>query len=136
MFFVKGTRVRELTPRLTHKISQTLTKRCDIRNLFLFLGIEENKIDTVFQNNKDEIEGAVYQLMIEWRKRQRTRAETYDTLWKALTDEEVNLSSITYEVLKVLPAEVIQEKPILLNASNERVNDELNEKVRTEHFIY
>ena len=103
---------RELSPRLTLKVSDKLNKKRDIRNLFLFLGIEESKINTIFQNNKDEIEEAVYQLLIEWRKRQRTRGEAYNVLWKALTDEEVNLSSIAYEVLKEPPIEETNGSPI------------------------
>ena len=73
--------------------------------------MEQHKINTIFHNNKDDIEESVYQMMIEWQKRQRDREEAYCALWKALTDEEVNLSSIAYEVLKNPPIEDINTKP-------------------------
>ena len=45
--------------------------------------------------------------MTKWRKRMTGSEEAYTALWKALTDQEVNLASIAYEVLKEPPTEKI-----------------------------
>ena len=74
--------------------------------------MEQHKINTIFQNNKDDIEESVYQLMIEWQKRQKDREEAYCALWNALTHEDVNLSSIAYEVLKEPPIEEMKDLPM------------------------
>ena len=109
MYF-KGNGSRQLTDYLAFKVCGHLNKKHDIRNLFLFLRVEGYKIDAIFQNNINDREELVYQLMTEWRKRMKSPEEAYTTLWKALTDQEVNLASIAYEVLKEPPTAEPSEK--------------------------
>ena len=99
-----------LTDILAFKVCGRLNKKHDIRNMFLFLRVEGHKIDAIFQNNINDREELVYQLMTEWRKRMKSPEEGYTTLWKALTDQEVNLASIAHEVLKEPPTDKITTK--------------------------
>ena len=49
--------------------------------------------------------------MTELRKKMKSPEEAYKTLPNALTDPEVNLSSIAYEVLKEPPTDKISAEP-------------------------
>ena len=86
--------------------------RYDIRKLFSFLRIEGHIVEATFENNINNTNETAHKLMTEWRKRMKGPDEAYAVLWKALTDQEVNLASIAYEVLKQPPTdEITTESP-------------------------
>ena len=98
-------------PRLTDfsalKVSLRLNDKHDIRKLFSFLRLEGHIIEAIFKKNLNDTNEIAHELMTELRKRMKTPEEAYTTLWNALTDQEVNLSSIAYEVLKEPPTDKI-----------------------------
>ena len=81
--------------------------RDDIRKLFSFLRIEGHIVEATFENNINNTNEIAHKLMTGWRKRMKNPDEAYDTLWKALTNQEVNLASIAHEVLKEPPTDKI-----------------------------
>ena len=86
--------------------------RDDIRKLFSFLRIEGHKVEAIFENNINNTNETAHKLMTDWRKRMKTPGEAYASLWKALTDQEVNLASIAYEILKEPPTgKITTESP-------------------------
>ena len=96
----------QLTDSLALNVSQRLM-RDDIRKLFSFLRIEGHIVEATFENNINNTNETAHKLMTEWRKRMTGSEEAYTALWKALTDQEVNLASIAYEVLKEPPTDKI-----------------------------
>ena len=97
--------VRDLTSKHILKVSRKLTEKYDIRMLGCHLEVPENTIEAIFHNKKDDIQEAVYQMLREWMKSQRTPAEAYQVLWDALMHPDVNLPSIANEVLVDSPKE-------------------------------
>ena len=71
----------------------------DIRMLGYHLKVPENTIEAIFHNKKEDIREAVYQMLREWKKTQRTPTIAYKALWDALTHSDLNLPSIAHEIL-------------------------------------
>ena len=73
------------------------------------LKVPENTIDAILHNKKEDIQEAVYQMLREWKKTQRTPAIAFKALWNALIHSDLNLSSIAHEVLLDPPNEEDKE---------------------------
>ena len=84
-------------------LSHLLTRRSDLRQLAFKLGLAKHEIDAAIENNKTDHYEAAYELLSEWQKRQEGVGAAYRVLWRALTDEEVNLHQYARDVLKVKP---------------------------------
>ena len=98
-----GTGRPQLTDVLAHNVAKRLNDKDKIRKLFLFLDIDLHTINTAFTDKKDDIKESAHELMAEWRDSMETKEEAYTTLWKALTNHEVNLCNIVHEVLEEHP---------------------------------
>ena len=72
-----------------------------------YLDVNKTKIDAILQNKKEDMQEAVYQMLSTWQKSQRNPVEAKSSLWKALTQADVNLSSIAHKVLVHPPFEGI-----------------------------
>ena len=59
-------------------------------------------------NDTNEI---AHELMTEWRKRITGPELAYTALWEAVTDQDVNLPRIAFEVLKEPPTDNICAQP-------------------------
>ena len=84
----------------------------DIRMLAYHLKVQENTIDAILHNKKEDILEAVYQMLREWKKTQRTPAIAFKALWSALIHSDLNLSSIAHEVLLDPPNEEDKESKV------------------------
>ena len=80
-----------------------LTELHDIRILGCHLDIDQIKLDAIFQNKKEDIQEAVYQMLREWQKTQMNTTQAYSAFWEALTHPDVNLSNFTHTVLGERP---------------------------------
>ena len=89
---------KELTDIRSLEVAFRLSKKLDIRNLGLHLGIESYKLDAIFQDNKANINEAAHEVLQEWRKRQRSDTEAYKSLLAVLKHPNVNLLHIVRDV--------------------------------------
>ena len=76
------------------------------------LKVPENTIDAILHNKKEDIQEAVYQMLREWKKTQRTPTVAYKTLWDALTHSDLNLPSIAHGILVDPPNEEDKEPKV------------------------
>ena len=100
-----------MTDFIALKVSLRLTDKHDIRKLFTFLHIDGHIIEATFKKNLNNTNEIAHELMMEWRKRRTGPEVAYTALWEALTHQEVNLASITHEVLKEPPTDNISAEP-------------------------
>ena len=91
---------KELSDIQSLKVAFWLSKELVIRNLGLHLGIESYKLDTIFQNKKDDITEAAHEVLQEWRKRQPSSTEAYQNLLAVLKHPDVNLLHIVRDVFE------------------------------------
>ena len=92
-------------------MSSQLNDKHDIRKLFTFLHIKGNIIEATFKKNLNDTNEIAHELMTEWRKRITSPEVAYTALWEALTDLDVNLPRIAFEVLKEPPTDNISAQP-------------------------
>ena len=95
---VNPSRKNKLDAIKSLKVALRLSKKLDIRILGLHLGIESHTLDNIFQNNKDDITEAAYEMLKEWRKRQPSETEGYQSLLAALKHHDVNRLDIVQDV--------------------------------------
>ena len=98
---LQETHGEELTSIRLLAVSRKLTKRSNIRTLGIYLGVEDCKLETILQNNEDDLAEAAYEMLNEWNHGQQNSKEAYTNLWKTLMDPEVNLPHIAKTALSI-----------------------------------
>ena len=90
------------SPQLNDKdivaVAKLLTDKFKIRELGMNLYLNAAEVDSIMENNKDNINEAAYQVLQNWLHGQSKRTTAYVNLKKALCDSQ--LSMIANDALK------------------------------------
>ena len=81
----------ELTHQHLYGVACRMTRISDIRWLGLRLGVNVNRMDTIFCNRNNDITEAAYEILKEWRRGQRDPKMAFTTLMDVLIHPDVNL---------------------------------------------
>ena len=79
-------------------VTKLLTDKFKIREFGLNLHLNAADIDSILENNKDNINEAAYQVLQKWLHGQSKRSAAYVNLKQALCDSQ--LSMIANDILK------------------------------------
>ena len=79
-------------------MSRHLCNKFDIRQLALELGLKSQNVDSIFENNKNDINEAAYRVLQKWLYMENNRKDAYVKLQEAL--RTCQMSMIAGDVLK------------------------------------
>ena len=73
------------------EVADHLTEKNQVRKLGFTLGLEVRQVDSILENNKDNINEAAYKVLQKWFQRQSNRRIAYINLNRALHANELSL---------------------------------------------
>ena len=92
---------KELTAAMLLKLSKKINQKIDILTLATIgLDMDEDDVDGILRNNKDEIHMAVRGVLKVWKRSQPDSKTAFINLCEALRNKDVNLESLIDETLQ------------------------------------
>ena len=73
------------------EVADLLTEKSQIRKLGITLGLKAREVDSILENNKDNINEATYKVLQKWFQTQSSRATAYANLNRALHATELSM---------------------------------------------